>query len=147
MTCPEYTPDLPQKATGSGDRVAGILEIEPQIVPEYIFDPELFEELRELLGSACARAARAALEDLSSSLQAIFSDLSTNFIDRDQVFQHAHFQGARAGMMGFTALRDALLALQEACDSEAPIGEPYERACEAALATRNAIAFLQQQPL
>ncbi len=144
MTRPEDTPDLPQKTTGSGDSVIGTLDAEPQVVPEDIFDPELFEELLELLGSTCVRAA---LEDLSSSLQAIFSDDPTKCLDREQVFRQTHSQGARAGMMGFTALRDAFLALQEACKSDAQISEAYEQARRAALATRDAIALLQQRPL
>lgn len=111
-------------------------------MPEDIFDPEIFEELREIRGTA---RMRLALEDFSTLLHANVTDTAITDTDRDRVFLRAHDLVGRAGLMGFTALRDACVALQHACATGAPFGTELARTRDAAMATRDAIASLLQR--
>lgn len=108
------------------------------------FDQSLFEELRDLRGDV---AMRAALHEVSDFLRDNFGDARTDDLDRDLVFRHAHFLVARAGLMGFIALRDACLDLQHACATAAPFETEYVRTCDAATATRAEIASLLKRCL
>lgn len=143
MTVPENSSEAREAMVGAGEEVWQTLDARQRNVPADIFDAELYEDLRELLGDA---RVRSSLEEMSASLQVIFPDVSAESLDREQIFRHAHALVARAGMMGFTALRDASLALQQACATGAPISDVYERTRATARVTRDAIVSLQQQP-
>jgi HPt (histidine-containing phosphotransfer) domain-containing protein len=116
----------------------------PNPVPREIFSPEIFEELREIRGTA---QMRLALEEFSTCLPASFADMTANDIDRDRVFRSAHFLVARAGLMGFGALRDTCVELQHACATGAPFGNELARTRDAAMVTRDAITSLLQRSL
>jgi hypothetical protein len=107
--------------------------------PETIFDPDLFEELCGMIGTM---RMCVALEDLASALQQTFPKQPDVEPDRERTFQMAHLLTGRAGLMGFTALRDACVKLQEACATQAPFGEEYARTCRISLPTQEAIASL-----
>ena len=120
------------------DRVSSAFDLRASVSRD-IFDPEIFEELRELFGED---RTRLALEELSSCLQDSFPNVAPEELDRDQIFRRAHFLVARAGLMGFTALRDTCADLQQACAKGSPFGKEYSRTLETTTATRNAIASL-----
>jgi len=113
-----------------------------QPAPGAVFDPDLFQDLHDFLGDA---QMRASLMELADSLQAGFPDILAEPADRDQIFQHAHTLGARAGMMGFVGLRNACWQLQHACSTGTPIGPDYASTQAMAGATRAAIAVLHQR--
>lgn len=135
MTLSERTPAPRGKAARRGTRKGAD-------VPADVFDPELFEELRDLRGTG---AMLLALDDLSSYLHDNLSDAVQVAPARADAFRMAHFLVARSGLMGFTALRDACMALQHACATGAPFDAEFARAVDAATATRIMIATLPER--
>ncbi|MBC7738684.1 MAG: Hpt domain-containing protein [Candidatus Saccharibacteria bacterium] len=113
-------------------------------LPEGVFDPEMFEDMRSFLGDA---EIRLSLMDLSAGLQRGLLDITSQNPDRNDIFQTAHTLGGRAGMMGFVALRDACWKLQHAVSTGANIGPACVMAEQAAMATQLAIAVLHQKLL
>lgn len=107
--------------------------------PVTIFDQSVFEDLRDLRGDA---ALRVALHELSIFLRENFGDLRAHDLDRDRIFTQAHFLVARAGLMGFPALRDACVSLQHACATADTFGAQYVQACDAATDAQVEIASL-----
>ncbi len=110
--------------------------------PAAIFDLEIFEELRDLLGD---ETCQEALAELSVDLQGIFPDMPAHRLDLGQVFDEAHSLVGRTSILGFTALRDASFALQKACMLHAQVDETYRRARKAAQAACNVLAVLQRK--
>lgn len=143
MTFPDNSPEVREAMAGAGEACSALGDRQ-QNLPTDIFDAELFEDLRELLGDA---RIRCSLEEMAASLQELFPDVSAEALDREQIFRHAHSLVARAGMMGFTALRDACSALQQVCATGAPVGDMYANTRAAAMVTRDVIASLQERPL
>lgn len=144
MTYPELPSEHRIAPAEASNMAINTSEPEARVGPNGIFDPESFDELQELLGSA---RVHAALEDFSLSILELFQGNTLQCLGRDEVFDQAHSLVASAGMLGFPALRDASYALQEACRAESQIYQTYERAREAGLATRETIALLLQRPV
>ena len=142
MTLPKCVPvnhDAETKSQPEDARQCNALQHD---LPDDVFDQNLFEDMRNFLGNA---EMRLSLIDLSASLQQGLPDITAQFPDRDEIFQSAHTMGARAGMMGFVALRDACWQLQHALSTGAIISPAYIVTQDAAIATRHAIAVLQQR--
>ncbi len=126
----------------SAPKLAGVSAASPRPVPGEIFSPEIFEELSEIRGTA---RMRLALEEFSTCLPDSFTDMTAEDIDRDRVFRSAHLLVARAGLMGFGALRDACVELQHACATGAPFSTELARTRDVATVTRDAITSLLQR--
>lgn len=135
MTLSESAPTPRGKAARRGTRKGADVLAD-------VFDPELFEELRDLRGTG---AMLLALDDLSSYLRDNLSDTVQVAPARDETFRMAHFLVARSGLMGFIALRDACMALQHACATGAPFDAEFARAVDAATATRATIGSLHER--
>lgn len=129
-------PDGPDMETVAGRPAA------PRPEPGTVFDPDLFKDLRDMVGTA---RMRLALEELDSVLGQAFREAPTLDPDRDLTFQLAHRLAGRAGLMGFTALQNACVQLQQACATRAPFRAEYSRTCRVSLPTREAIAALLKQ--
>lgn len=143
MTRPELPTDWPERdATGEAPDKGTIPETPLQPEVETIFDPDLFEELRETIGTA---RMRLALEDLASILRDTFLERTTVEPDRGQTFKVAHMLTGRAGLMGFTALHNACVQLQQACASRSSFGEEFARTSRVSVSAREAIMVLLTQ--
>ena len=138
MIRPQHPTDLPDPdaTTRDGGTIQGPVVIPD---PETMLDPERFEDLRATIGTA---RLCLALADLAATLRETFGEPPAVDLDRDQTFQMAHRLTGRAGLIGFTALQDACVQLQEACATQAPLREAYARAHRMSLPTQAVIASL-----
>lgn len=109
------------------------------LTPEPIFEQELFDELRDIIGDA---RMRVGLTELALALLKTFPENPPAAPDRTKTFEAAHMLTGRAGIMGFTALHHACADLQHACATQAPFGAEYARSRGIALATRDLIMLL-----
>jgi HPt (histidine-containing phosphotransfer) domain-containing protein len=109
------------------------------LTPEPVFEQDLFDELRDILGDA---RTRVFLNELASALLKTFPENPPPAPDRTQTFEAAHMLTGRAGFMGFTALQKACADLQHACATQAPFGAEYDRSHGIARATRDVIMSL-----
>lgn len=107
--------------------------------PEVIFDPDLFEELRGTIGVA---RMQMALQDLAATLPGAFADQNAAGSDPQATFHAAHRLTGRAGVMGFTALQDACVQVQQACEAHGSLGAPLARARRISLLSQRVIVAL-----
>jgi hypothetical protein len=144
LTNPQHSADAcdPEKELDAPE-TATIFESVKQGLATNVFHPEFFDEMHDVLGNT---RMRLALEEMSSSLRDVFPAMSAEDDNRDQIFLSAHKLVTRAGLMGFLALRDACLELQDACTTGVPINAEYMRAREIILMTRVVIASLLKRP-
>jgi HPt (histidine-containing phosphotransfer) domain-containing protein len=118
MTNPKGPKDQPDRnATGGTPSFTTMPGTQTHAAPETIFDPELFEELRATIGTA---RLHLALADLAATVRATFLEAPAAVADPDITFQTAHKLTGRAGLMGFTALQNACVQLQQACEGRGP---------------------------
>ncbi len=110
-----------------------------RLTPEPVFEQDLFDELRDMIGDA---RTRVGLNELASALLKTFPEDPPPAPDRTQTFEAAHMLTGRAGIMGFSALQHACADLQHACATQAPFGAEYARARGIACATHDVIMLL-----
>ncbi len=114
------------------------------IAPQPVFEQELFDDLRDIIGDA---RTRVGLSELASVLLKTFPENPPPNPDRRQMFEAAHWLTGRAGLMGLAALQQVCADLQHACAAQAPFDAEYARSRGIARASYDVIMSLLAKPL
>jgi CheY-like chemotaxis protein len=104
------------------------------------FVEEGFQDFRTLMSS---QEVRKWLTRLSNELQSTFRDESPDTIDRLDLARRAHAIVSQAGFLGFSDLSQLCGTLEEACNTQADLSLPFEKARLAANAARRTIRTLR----
>jgi CheY-like chemotaxis protein len=104
------------------------------------FVDEDFQDFRTLMSS---QEVKKWLTRLSNELQRTFCDQGPDAIDRSDLARRAHAIVSQAGFLGFSDLSQLCGTLEEACNTQADLSLPFEKARLAADAARRTISTLR----